>query len=291
MPCFLRCTGDGKLHAYHFSRFPIADICAGTDQKALLRFGPNHLFQDAGRFTLSLHDENANRRTLSALLTFTAPPTDIVPDEDDGGADEHLWCPAAPACAVSGQITLRGRGDGAGERITFAGHGYHDHNRGALPFSRAVRDWYWARALLTDGTALIVYHVRHADGRPPVSHLLRFRDGKLLRHDARADVRLSRPLVNAFGRAYKTQLTVTSGDWNARFTLRGRLDSAPFYVRARVNVTLTENGKMQTGDGMGEWFCPHPLASALVASATKARIVEQEAPRPPIPGGQDAGRL
>ena len=71
---FFALSHHGRLHAYHFTRFPRAQICADEVRPATLRFGPNHLFLDDGCYHLHLSDENANRRVLTADLTFRPPP-------------------------------------------------------------------------------------------------------------------------------------------------------------------------------------------------------------------------
>lgn len=265
----------GCLHAYHFTRFAPNAICADETRPAELQFGPNALSYADNRYTLTLADENANRRTVTARLTFDAPPLQAPsPTGDAAGDDTHLWLPAAPACRVTAQITLREPQNPGNENVTFTGNGYHDHNWGTLPFARDIRDWYWARAALSDNGALIVYHVRYHT-RPPVSHLLYFKDGRLLSHDPAARVTRRRPRWNAFGTPYATHLDVLSGDTQATFHLGRRLDSAPFYIRALCRTDGRVGDRSITGAGMGEYFRPRMLAWPLVASATKARIVER----------------
>ena len=264
----------GCLHTYHFTRFAPGDVRADETRPACLQFGPNALTSSDGRYALSLADENANRRTLAARLTFDAPPLVAHPPADDGGGDSHFWLPAAPHCRVAAQITLREPQNPDPQTITFQGSGYHDHNWGALPFARDVRDWYWARASLSDGSALIVYHVRH-HGRPPISHLLHFQSGRLLAHDAAASVTLRRPRLNAFAAPYAARLDVRSGATQMTFTLGARLDSAPFYIRVLCRAQGRLGDTAIQGVGLGEYFRPRMLAWPLVASATKARIVER----------------
>lgn len=267
---------DGGLHAYHFTRFAPEAVFADEQRPAHLRFGPNALSLTGGRYTLTLADENANRRTLDAHLAFDAPPPrdEGPPPDDDAGGDDHFWLPAAPACRVSAHITRREPQNPGAEAVTFVGSGYHDHNWGALPFARDIRDWYWARAPLGNGGALIVYHVRHRHAAP-VSHLLRFEGGRLASHDPAARVVCRRPRLNAFGTPYATALDVRGDRTNVTFRLGARLDSAPFYIRALCRADGRVGGQDVSGAGLGEYFRPRMLAGPLVASATKARIVER----------------
>ena len=282
---FFALSHRGRLHAYHFTRFPRAQVCADESRPASLRFGPNQLSLRDNCYHLQLADENANRRLLVADLRFL-PPAPFFPSPPELGAggrsfaseegdDAHFWLPAAPVCRVAGRITLSEAQNPGARTIHFSGRGYHDHNWGILPFSSTIHDWYWARAALSDRRALIVYHVNGHHPRPPLSHLLLFDGGRLLRHDPQAHVTLARPRLNAFGTAYATRLHVQSGDLAASFSLNHRLDSAPFYLRTLCQGTLTLDARTETGTGMAEYFRPRLLSSRLAASATKARIVDR----------------
>ena len=267
---------EGRLHAYHFTRFPTGQVAAGEAQPLDLRFGPNRLSAVPGEWRLTLSDENANGRRMEADLTFAAPlPVPGLPEEEAPEAN-HFWLPAAPFCRVKGRVVLREAHNSGAEEIAFSGTGYHDHNWGRLPFASEIRDWYWARAALDGERAVILYHVRPRGGGPEVSHFLLFERGRLVRHDAAPQVRLTRPAVNAFGTVYATRMEVVSGEWVVRFEFGARLDSAPFYVRALCWATLSEKGRRtEMGEGIGEYLRPRMMSWPLVASAMKARIVER----------------
>ncbi len=277
---------QGRLYAYHFTRFPRALVCADETRPATLRFGPNVLSCADGHYRLQLTDENANRRTLTADLTFAAPRLSAPPSpvlgggaggggNGAGGRGDHFWLPAAPVCRVRGRIELREAQNPGAEAIAFDGDGYHDHNWGTLPFAADIRDWYWARVGLGDGKALLLYHVQYHHAQRPVSHLLQFDGGRLVLHDDQAQVTLRRRRINGFGTVYATRLQVQSGETTAEFHLGARLDSAPFYVRTLCRASVTERGTVTHGAGVGEYFRPRMLSGAIVASAMKARIVER----------------
>ncbi len=268
----------GALHAYHFTRFSRAQVCADESRSANLQFGPNSLTSGEGVYRLHLADQNANRRSLLADVQFTAPSVaaPAPPELGAGGAtdgDNHFWLPAAPACRVAAELSLREAHNSEAERIVFSGHGYHDHNWGTLPFAADIRDWYWARATLDDGRVAVLYHVDYHRPRKPVSHLVLFENGRMTHHDPQAVVTAGRFRVNVFGTRYATLLSVRSGGVTAGFRLDRRLDSSPFYVRVLSRAKLTQDGRTAQGDGMGEYFRPRLLGSRLAASATKARIV------------------
>ncbi len=266
---------DGRLHAYHFTRFPVMQIAAGETLPLDLRFGGSRLTSTPAGWHLTLSDENANRRRLEAALTFAAPPPVPSPREAVSPETSHWWLPAAPFCRVSGKIVLREAHNPGAERIAFSGTGYHDHNWGRLPFAQEIRDWYWVRAALDGERAAILYHVRPRRGGEAVSHFLLFERGRMVWHDPAPQVRLSRPAVNAFGTVYATRLNVESGEWPARFEFGPRLDSAPFYVRALCAATLKGRGGVEKGQGIGEYLRPRMMSWPLIASAMKARIVER----------------
>ncbi len=238
---------QGRLHAYHFTRFPSAQIKVTQNIPGTLRFGPNRLTLGVNGCELMLSDENANGRMLEANLTFAFPALLPSAVQDDGAGETHFWLPAAPACRVSGRIALREAQNTGAEEIAFSGQGYHDHNWGRLPFADGIRDWYWARVGLGQERAALLYHVRAQDAEKPVSHLLLFNGGRLTYHDAGASVHLSRPAVNGFGTVYATELRAESGDVRACFRLRARLDSAPFYLRTLCEATVTQGETTEQG--------------------------------------------
>ena len=266
---------EGRLHAYHFTRFSAGQVEAGEALPLDLRFGPNRLAAGQGEWRMTLSDENANGRRLDAALTFAAPPPVPGPPEEVSPEASHFWLPAAPFCRVAGRVVLREPQNPGAEEIRFSGTGYHDHNWGRLPFASEIRDWYWARAALSGERAVILYHLRPRGGGQAVSHLLLFERGRLVRHDAAPRVRLFRPAVNAFGTVYATRMGVESGEWVVRFEFGARLDSAPFYVRALCRGILDGKNGAEAGEGIGEYLRPRMMSWPLVASAMKARIVER----------------
>ena len=195
--------------------------------------------------------------------------------QSDRFDDSHSWLPAAPFCRVSGQITLREAHNSGAETIHFEGTGYHDHNWGRLPFDEAIRDWYWARAALGGTRAAVLYHVRPRGRGDATTHLLLFENGHLRRHETECQVTLSRPVLSGLGTVYATRLTAEANNLSAEFVLAGRLDSAPFYVRALCHATVRAGETTETGQGMGEYLRPRMMGWPIVASAMKARIVRR----------------
>lgn len=265
---------DSKLSAYHFTRFPQAQIEAAETVPLCLRFGSNHLTVGAdGQWHLSLMDENANGRRLQASLSFLSPPLSAGTVEVTPLDSDHSWLPIAPFCRVRGQIALNEAHNPGAAPLHFSGTGYHDHNWGRLPFDAAIKEWYWARAALGGERSVILYHVQPHHGLP-VSHLLLFEKGRLMIHDPQAKVRLERPTLNGFLTRYHTRLSVSRPDLGVVFHFETRLDSAPFYVRALCQATVVLRGQSEAGQGIGEYLRPRPLSWPLAASAMRARIVD-----------------
>ncbi|MGI4792237.1 MAG: hypothetical protein ACRYFS_25715 [Janthinobacterium lividum] len=265
----------GKLHAYHFTRFPLSAVYAAATVPLCLQFGPNQLVSGSNeKWHLGLADENANGRHLTVSLTFTAPPLAAAAQEETTLDSDHSWLPIAPFCRVQGTIELRETHNPGAEIIQFNGTGYHDHNWGRLPFDAAIRDWYWARAALSNERSVILYHVQPHQGQA-VNHLLLFEQGRLLKHDSQAKVSAAKSVFNGFGTRYSSRLTVSSADLDAVFRFGARLDSAPFYIRAFCSAAVHWNGQTESGEGIGEYLRPRAMSWPLVASAMKARIVER----------------
>ncbi|MCW3061389.1 MAG: hypothetical protein JWQ02_3210 [Capsulimonas sp.] len=264
----------GRLHAYHFSRFPIPLVNAAPTPPLCLQFGPSSLTQEASEYRLRLTDVNANRRSLRASLDFTAPIATCTHGEAPEAAPRHLWHPAAPSCRVAGRIALGSAMNHETEEIAFTGDGYHDHNRGVLPFAADIREWYWARAALPNGGTLVIYHTRLTTGGWNTDLML-FEHGVLKRHVIDVRCRLGHWRMNAFGLAYASSLIVEGEGIRANVRFRERLDSAPFYLRMLCDVEGELKGAALAGHGIGEYLKPRGMDWALTASAMKARIVEQ----------------
>ncbi|MBO6757572.1 MAG: carotenoid 1,2-hydratase [Roseibium sp.] len=80
--------------------------------------------------------------------------TGKVFDIDAAGA--HRWWPIAPLADMEVSFDAGG--------VDWQGHGYLDSNWGTEPLETAFRDWDWARGVLPDGRALLLYDTRRLDG-------------------------------------------------------------------------------------------------------------------------------
>jgi len=272
----------GALDAYHFTRIPRRDI--NLDGHPLrMTFGPNILTRTAQGWRLILNDENGNRRRLAADLLvqppFAANPASEVNDAGILGDDGHFWQPAMPYCRVSGHISRIGYIGVASEDLSFSGVGYQDHNWGKLPFKGDTREWYWARLSFDDGLVAVLYCVRHGVGWQ--ANLLVFAQGRCILSDNNTKVELGSYRINAFGLRHSTEIKAASGNLRVVFSLRERVDSAPFYIRFHCAGRLEGPGRdpvkgERSGAGFAEYFRPGSMAGSVTASAMKARIVDAE---------------
>jgi carotenoid 1,2-hydratase len=73
---------------------------------------------------------------------------------DDAG--RHRWGPLA-ACARVEVEMLR-------PSMRWSGHAYLDSNEGDEPISEPFREWDWSRALMSDGSAAVIYDVQQKQG-------------------------------------------------------------------------------------------------------------------------------
>ncbi|KAH8816964.1 hypothetical protein F5884DRAFT_241189 [Xylogone sp. PMI_703] len=67
----------------------------------------------------------------------------------EGGVDEHIiphigWVNPVPAADASVDVTLLGK------KLRFQGNGYHDKNWGDVPFTSALKSWYWGHGTFGD---------------------------------------------------------------------------------------------------------------------------------------------
>ena len=74
---------------------------------------------------------------------------------DDQG--RHRWGPLAACARVEVEM------DKPSQR--WSGHGYFDSNEGDEPVSEPFREWDWSRALLSDGSAAVIYDVQQKQGK------------------------------------------------------------------------------------------------------------------------------
>ena len=96
----------------------------------------------------------------SSLSTYSATL-------DDRG--RHRWGPLAACARVEVEMTH--------PALRWRGHGYLDSNEGDEPISEPFSEWDWSRALLSDGSAAVIYDVQQRNGADRLLGLRFFPDG------------------------------------------------------------------------------------------------------------------
>lgn len=142
-------------------------------------------------------------------------------------AGRHVWRPVMPSARIEVEMS-----DPA---LSWTGHGYIDHNRGAAPLEEDFAHWTWARFPLRDGNA-IVYDTVPRTG-PPVSLALRYNNnGEVEGFDPPTPIALAR----TGWRMTREVRSEIQDDTAAR-----TLEDTPFYARSVVTSRLL--GERATG--------------------------------------------
>ena len=113
----------------------------------------------------------------SATLRHGAEPGLSVKGEQPGQAS---WYYSLPTVAVRGQLSRRGQ-----PAMEVQGRAWLDHEFGAGPLGEDQVGWDWFATVLDDGTELMAYQLRRADGSAATSSSLSVRreGGELLHVD------------------------------------------------------------------------------------------------------------
>jgi len=136
-------------------------------------------------------------------------------------AGEHCWTPLAPDSRVEVDLSQPG--------LRWSGPGYFDSNSGLVPLEHSFVRWTWARAPLTDGTA-VLYDVTRRDGTDLAVALRIGRDGKV-------EERTPPPRVPLPPGAWKVwRETRSEAGHPARMV--EALEDTPFYTRSMVASRL-----------------------------------------------------
>lgn len=135
-------------------------------------------------------------------------------------AGRHVWRPIMPSARI--QVAMDE------PALSWSGHGYCDHNRGAAALEDDFEQWSWARLSTRDGSA-ILYDTEPRAGRP-ISLALRYGA------DAKAEPFEAPPFValpKTRWRITRPVRTEAPEDAAAR-----TLEDTPFYARSVVSTRL-----------------------------------------------------
>ncbi|MFD2233912.1 carotenoid 1,2-hydratase [Phaeospirillum tilakii] len=134
---------------------------------------------------------------------------------------EHCWTPFAPEARVEVELSQPG--------LSWSGPGYFDGNNGAVPLESSFTRWTWARAPLSDGTA-VLYDVTRRDGTDLAVALKIGRDGKVEDREPPPPA----PLPTGAWKVWRE----TRADAGHSARLVEALEDTPFYTRSVIGTHL-----------------------------------------------------
>ncbi len=141
-------------------------------------------------------------------------------------AGRHVWRPVMPSARIEVEMS--------DPDLSWTGHGYADHNRGAAPLENDFARWTWARFPLREGNA-IIYDTVPRSG-PPVSLALQHTQHGAERFEAPPAV----ALPHTVWRIARELRSDAADETSAR-----TLEDTPFYARSAVTARIL--GERATG--------------------------------------------
>jgi carotenoid 1,2-hydratase len=139
----------------------------------------------------------------------------------------NVWRPVMPSARI--EVEMRD------PELSWSGHGYADHNRGAAPLEQDFSRWTWARFPLREGNAILYDTIpRHGN---PVSLALRY--------DKRGAVESFEPPPSVALQPTGWRVARELRSDAAHETTARTLEDTPFYARSVVTTQLL--GERATG--------------------------------------------
>lgn len=126
-----------------------------TATSTAIQIGPSALSWDGSGLTISIDEITVPfpRRLRGTIKLY---PTAMQPKSFQlDTAGEHFWQPIAPIARAEVAMTSPG--------LSWKGHGYFDHNTGAVPLEQSFQKWHWSRAN-TGATSTVFYDVTPRSG-------------------------------------------------------------------------------------------------------------------------------
>lgn len=256
----------GRIWRQFYTDYAAGDFSARKD-RAEVSIGGHRLTSDAeGGYAIDVAGtpwrltargpRRFEHETLGVNLRFRprhrmAPLERRFLSEQMTGA-EHHWVIAAPVCDVAGEFDI------AGERVSFSGRGYHDHNFGLAPIGEGLFRWTWGRAIF--GSRVVTFHYAEpkARGARAETHLIEV-DHAGVREIEVGDVaaRFDRTSAMAMQLRYPSEI-----DFGSKLRLSNPrvLDPAPFYMR--IAFDAESDGERSTA--FAELAYPHRLRWPLL---------------------------
>lgn len=244
---------------YSFTEFNKDDCLFDTSQPNL-RVGQHTMHSSISEegitYKLTLKEELPSGDKLRGSITFESPKTsgmllDEVREFDQEG---HFWNLVQPRAKVSAELAVSARAESA-RRITFEGHGYHDHNMGNEPMRNEFNDWYWGRFHFEMGT-LVYYVMNRKNEKQHQAWLLSPDNSELIAKYP--NVELQDRGWNPFGLHSARKLMLSNEKAHITIQQARVLDSGPFYQRFSSDsfINIPDKDIMQVAEGISEYIRP-----------------------------------
>jgi hypothetical protein len=141
-------TKDGKLIS-DSKKFDPKD-CSFSREKCSVKLGNSYFSGDLDQYEIHYEsDRIVADVTLSGNIRSWRPETGRI---TFGEKDYFAWLPSVPEGSVNATVSVDG-----GEKMTFTGSGYHDHNWGNKAMFWLMHHWYWGRAKVGEYQAITSY--------------------------------------------------------------------------------------------------------------------------------------
>ncbi|MTI44837.1 carotenoid 1,2-hydratase [Roseibium hamelinense] len=135
---------------------------------------------------------------------------------------DHNWWPIAPLADISVEFE--------GARESWTGHGYLDSNWGLEPLEYGFEYWDWARGVLPDGRAVLIYDVNRKDKTRHCLSLTASEDGAISEHD--------KPAKSSLPHGFWRMKRSGHHDEGAAAEVLSTLEDSPFYMRSKLKTQL-----------------------------------------------------
>ncbi|MTH98771.1 carotenoid 1,2-hydratase [Roseibium sp. RKSG952] len=190
--------------------------------------GPSGLQWEEGVLTLDLNERAVPRppaewsmQRLKARVRVR-PKAITAQTYDIDGQGDHIWWPIAPLAEI--EVTFEG------DRPDWRGHGYLDSNWGREPLERGFHYWDWARGVLPDGRAALIYDVHRRDKTRHCLMLTADAQGEVEAHETPGKSRLRRGFWGMMRHGHH--------DPGTEPQLIATLEDSPFYTRSKLQTRL-----------------------------------------------------
>ncbi len=255
--------------------FATDDAGSFATDRADVRIGKSRFEGNLERYTIHVDASDAQGLGCDLELLRRVPSYRPGTGVMASGDDYFAWVVPVPEGALSGTLSIDG------QRSTFTGTGYHDHNWGNAPPWSLMRNWWWGRGEV-NGKTVVMSEMRPAKGRGDKAMSLLLVAGvdgivAKLHGDQTALIETTATPGNALNtdQTFSAWVTLQSRDANARFERHGvpttSLDllsgspgivrffarlagRSPWYTRWRSDVTLEVGGQLTKGTGTIEFM-------------------------------------